>query len=1271
MGSWLAASTGRSVEVGLACCVVLCCATLGAERDRPLLDGVPVLHELPATTPEFKRRVQQYPSLTSLASAGVGIYGGLTELLLGDTQPLGSAEHMPWARPLPSGALRLTTVSTVRNNYDLGEIERRLDCRVRHIQVLRQYHYPQQYPEAFSGFLADRALETVEKHADVFLVSQNIRLLPEAVSTALLAKVEAGAGLVLIGGARYGGGHQYGYWPLHDKIACWEAVSKHLVTDVDMGYKKFVTIEQHDVAGPDGLFDGIPWQLMPAHHVFSMKPSERADVLARDGDQPLAIGGMWGKGRVVLLNWVSAYGAFPTAEDNQVPGVRDYHEYYASALIRAIMWAADRRPAVRVSLGATELSAGESATIHVDLAGVLPRRATADLQLRSLHGDGIWSEQRPAEERLAVELPGLAAGENLLDVTIRDRDGNSVGWGTFVVRAAAQGELHVRLDKDRYLPGERAVISAELKGAPLECVAARARVRDALGRLLFEQHVAIVDGRAQWVFPNREPRAVLHVVDIEVLRSGRPYLAARVDLFVPRYKPEDFTCWLWPGSRPAYAMDRIFRRQRETLGFDVIMCAGYGGTHRAANYGLLSTGCLPFYSNIAPCPPLETEKDPGKARQKILAQVDDTLEELRLHGGLALFFQDERHGRGDSKEPTAEALVAFRRYLEARYRDIGELNQAWGRSFGAFADVVPVLTEQFDANKETSLAPWLEWRLWVLHEIVTTDRLAAKAIRAAVGVPCNLGLEGIFGLEGHNIPYGGTDLAAQAVDCFNIAGPYGEDLLNACRSFYPDFLFSWGGYNHPFSRYRRYAWSCAFQGHGGLGYWYGPIYYNAADCWYPQAYWLRDTTRTLREGVGKLLRTLGPSAADRIAFLYSQPSLYAMCILGRTVDPENPHLFLRPADWARQSLQRLFQDAGVQFGFISEQQLQRQQASGLKLLVLSSCVALEPATCQAIETFVRAGGTVLADLCPGVWDQRGTYQAPGQLDALFGVTRDERFRFETMVSDWGVGTFEAEPDFNIKGQWYIGQYYEQTLKVADGHALGKHIFGPVKPPAFVFKRTGKGAAILMNYLETEYRRVPEHWQVTLATELLRLAGVQPPCVMRDRMQNGESIETGRKLFRWSDGGARYLGVLLDEGRLVEFDLESQGHIYELARGRYLGQGPQCAVDMRDEPHCLLAVLPYRVDGLTLRGGKGRLGSGLDLELQLRADGAPVDHVVHLDVFRPDGSRYAPLCHNVVLTEGRWAGRVPLALNDPAGRWRIEAREVVSGATAALRAKVRK
>ena len=399
-----------------------------------------------------------------------------------------------------------------------------------------------------------------------------------------------------------------------------------------------------------------------------------------------------------------------------------------------------------------------------------------------------------------------------------------------------------------------------------------------------------------------------------------------------------------------------------------------------------------------------------------------------------------------------------------------------------------------------------------------------------------------------------------------------------------------------------------------------------------------------------------------------------MAIMGKTVDPNNPHLFVRTAEWARDSLQRMLFDSGVQFGFVSEKQTQQGtlKERGIKLLILSSCVALEPETCKAIEQFVADGGVVLADLAPGIMDDHGVYRSPGQLDALFGVKRDSRFAFEQMAMDYGIGILESDPGLEtMKGLWLIGQWFEKTLKVADGHALGQHVFGSAKQPAFVFKKSGKGTALLMNYLELDYRRVPEHWQSEVARTVVRYAGITAPLTVRNTESAGEEIRSGLIATRWTDGPATYLGLLLDNGKKVKVELAQGGQIYELSRGGgYLGEGKSAALDLRDKPYALFAVLPYKIESVRLEAEAGRCGTDLPLTFRIKTTGTPVKHVVHLDVWRPDGSYAYALSRNFVFSNGTWNGALPLALNDPPGKWRIVAREVVSGLTSEYRVRVK-
>jgi hypothetical protein len=1012
---------------------------------------------------------------------------------------------------------------------------------------------------------------------------------------------------------------------------------------------------------------------MPAHHLAGLTPAGTATVLAKDGDLSLAVGAAVGKGRVILLPWGSYMGCFPLAEDNQPVKIRDYQEYYASAMIRTLLWAACRRSPVVISLATGRQQAGVAAAARFTLAGSVPADAKLEMRLRDLLCRDVWQNVgTPAAGTVQIELPALAGGDYLLDAIARDGQGRSLGWGTWIVSADAQATLRVVLDREVYQPGQPATITAEIASAPQGRYTATLQVWDALDRLLQEETRPLAAGRAHWTFPNRDPLCVLHYADVRVCRDGRPYLTSRTDLFVPRFTFPDFHNCLWGAWLPGYATRRIDRRLREAMGFDIMLCGGYGGTQTAGNYAHLAAGMIPFYTNVACVSTADVELNPDRAKQEVAKSVEGCLPELKRFGGAAIFFQDERHGMEDAGKVTEEGLTSFRGWLKQRYSAVAALNAAWGRQYGSFDEVKPLLTGQFDPRQESSLAPWLQWRLWNIDRVVDIDRASARRIRECLGHDAWMGLEGIFGGE-HNYPYGGLDLAAQGDDCLNAGAPYSESWINACQSFFSGPSFSWNGYGNPYSVYQRYVWARALEGDWSLGWFCGNTFYSPCDAFLPQARWVAELTRPLREGVGRLLVENRPFQRDPVAFLYSQPSLYAMCILGKTIDPANPHLLVRPAEWARDSLQRMLNDAGVQFGYVSEKQLQRGQARGVRLLVLSSCVALEPETCAALKRFVADGGILLADVAPGVWDDRGAYHQPGQLDQLFGVKRTEKHAFDAMPADWGVGLFEAEPDFNLRGEWLIGQFYEKTLQLAGGHALGKHIFGPTKPPAFVFQRTGKGAAILMNYLETEYRRVPEHSQQNLAAALLKLAGITPPVTLRDVAKQGEPITAGVKIMRRRDGAALYVGILLDQGRHVQVELPHAGQLYDLASGgRFLGRGNSTVLDLRDAPYALLAVLPYKIDGVRLQAQAGRLGQGLPLELTVDTGGGQAArHVVHFDVYRPDGTRDYSLSRNVIFGSGRWSGALPLALNDPAGPWTIRAREVCSGLAADAKVQVEK
>jgi hypothetical protein len=78
----------------------------------------------------------------------------------------------------------------------------------------------------------------------------------------------------------------------------------------------------------------------------------------------------------------------------------------------------------------------------------------------------------------------------------------------------------------------------------------------------------------------------------------------------------------------------------------------------------------------------------------------------------------------------------------------------------------------------------------------------------------------------------------------------------------------------------------------------------------------------------------------------------------------------------------------------------------------------------------------------------------------------------------------------------------------------------------------------------------------------------------------------------------------------------------------------------------------------------------DLELRLTDDaGLPVDlSVAHVDVWDPAGRLSRHYSANVTVRAGHAAYRIPFALNDTRGIWRVQARDVISGLTAEVTLK---
>jgi hypothetical protein len=444
---------------------------------------------------------------------------------------------------------------------------------------------------------------------------------------------------------------------------------------------------------------------------------------------------------------------------------------------------------------------------------------------------------------------------------------------------------------------------------------------------------------------------------------------------------------------------------------------------------------------------------------------------------------------------------------------------------------------------------------------------------------------------------------------------------------------------------------------------FGPTFYSDFGWVQPAGHRLEEGTRQLRAGVGKLLigseRELAP-----IVVLYSYPSQLTSVASRYWSGWQGTEGLWDAAVESRLVLEKMLLGSGVSFGYQTDTQIAGGTLRGAKLLIIPwhMGLALSNATVRAIERFVRDGGTLLAELPPAQADEHGKRLARGALDELFGV-RSSQSAPRHSARDYGAlvrGTDGLAP----QGEWFVDEWYDARLQVTTGKAAGVHLAD--NAPAFVVKRTGRGQALLVNMLFASLKvgqSTASGEQYALMRSVLSAAQVAPLAELTSRADpNPSCCEVNR--FRGHDN--QYYGVFAHtqpsaQPLVVRF--ADTRDTYDVRAGRYLGRVQETELSLRAGDAVLLARLDYKLAGLQLIARPAVRGEPVVVAVQLAASRTPGRHIVHVQVTDPKGMARPLYTQNVVIRGGQGELSFLPALNEPAGDWRIEAREVVSGLSA--------
>ena len=298
--------------------------------------------------------------------------------------------------------------------------------------------------------------------------------------------------------------------------------------------------------------------------------------------------------------------------------------------------------------------------------------------------------------------------------------------------------------------------------------------------------------------------------------------------------------------------------------------------------------------------------------------------------------------------------------------------------------------------------------------------------------------------------------------------------------------------------------------------------------------WHKAVAPHYKEAGGKIGPLVGGAEwiHDGVAIYYSQPSLQMNWILD--AESHRGTWMRRFTDatisggaLARKAWCNMLRDSGVQFSFVDYATvIQQGVPKEYSVLILPAILAISDAEARQIKAFCKAGGTVIADYMPGLWDQHGRgRKAGGALDDMFGVKHDPGMKaadvFQPML--WVEVNQDAHYSFKSYDEYLSGN---KSIRHACGFHQAVRAAGVDRVAPF-----GRGKAALMNLSPVYYNahRVngmkPAAGRKTFMKHV-HAAGPAPWV----RIANAGEKTFGYEITYWRKGGRTILFLVMNAER---------------------------------------------------------------------------------------------------------------------------------------------
>ncbi len=1011
-------------------------------------------------------------------------------------------------------------------------------------------------------------------------------------------------------------------------------------------------------------------------------PTMLADGIPQiDGEDYVSMtsGYTLGKGRGVWLK----YGAFALTPNKPFTwrGLVDY-DYRMLLVGRAAAWAAGKASPITITsvLGPEPLrlrrdaadakgevvlnTTGAETGVTVETAIRRPTaRAAVDL------GEVTASVKPGAPTTIAVDLPTLRAGEYYLDVVVKSARGvEAFGAGNLVVESD-YGIEEFALQRSFVEVGDAIAGTARLRGEPPAGSILRFRVRDSYDRIIHQRDVATVAGQTDYGFEFTPGATSTIEVRAEalLLAGGEEVELAEAMFTVPRRRQGRMNFVQWDTPRDVLGYYQ-WQKMKEA-GWETTLVSAMGGTLTAQPSTARATdvSVAPYSTRI-----LDPKNDDGTMKpvcwndeppvDEYVQGIVDRQAALREQGVFVYSLGDEGVTKGCCVHPAC--LAAYRAYLQDQYKTIDALNDSWGEQYASFDAVAlrDVNDPMEKAARADCLPRWYDREAFARYNLMQFTARFRDAY-SKLDPLAKTGFEGTGGF--------GDDYDA-ICGLSTFYGPYpgiGDDIV---RSIYPRERprSNWMGYSKTGDALADAAWRMVMKNMDGIWWWmwsgigtYRGYVRPTMDFW-PATEDLTQEMEPVRKGLGDLLLN-SQVEHSRIGVYYSLPS--AIC------DAGDDSKGLTRAKSTHEQWVDLTYDLGLDIRYVTSNSLRNRELDtrefSVLLMPMSQAVSEEDA--EAIRSFVRSGGNVIADVRPGLYDGHCRAWGQGMLDDVFGIQRTE-------LGD--VVTQPATINAQVTGNAINAAF--SSIKLVPGFAPTTAVPAASvgDTPVLLANRFGEGTAMLLNFqVPAAYASDADTAAIyELMKGLYEATGAKPPITVTSPdgapirfsetrvWRNGDALVFGtyRKMqCKWFNPQS---GTVAGEPVQASIDLPRDCHVYDLRAGKYLGKTNHVDATLRWGRANFYAALPYRLEGPQLAFSSTTPEAGTELKATVSLE-APrssrAKHAVWVEVVAPDAS--APFWGQRVLLLENGTGEVvlPIAYNDATGRWRVRATELFSGQTA--------